>query len=656
MILTDQQIRLMISDILLEGFKDDQRWLIEKYPDHINALNQLQPKWISWLTARFGENPTREEIHPFEEALDTVQKFAKRDTALSEKYKSNNSFRSVVDQRFPVDARSWTTPADSTTMSVDDMELILGLSERKKPSIETDLSKNQSQFESDRIGKVGPWNLWMPTTMEHSCEIAQYDPLTQLPKTTWCTARTSGSNLFYYYVGRQEESVILFYIIKDEPSEKEDWLSVGFLNGKPILDGKSGGLSVDRENKGLKPETLSQILGPDYGAIMSILNKKAAEMQGKHPAQQMVRDAAKDVNLYKKMLAGKSKDEAHEMKTMIFKLPDVAPEILEIGIADPNEYFRSLAASNKNLTREQMEKLAATAPRESNTVYNLSMNPYIDVDVLIKMFPNLGDYARARVLARDDIPVDMIRDEINKIASVGYTDKYYEIVNSVISNPLTPTDVLQTIMDSSIGKEKSNVHMTEIARNPNASTEQLDFLFNYHPRSKILAIMHPNISQDKLTAALENKEDKELQILALANPNVPVDILVSMISKPKLPDKVRTILLKNPSLPPAALKAEFMRILKKDDITSDDHGAFMLIGMNPNTPVDLLKTLARMSPSSKMGVANNKNAPDEILQMIIDGRATEDTKKDARKNLARRAKARAKMNEAMSRVIRRLLR
>ena len=168
--------------------------------------------------------------------------------------------------------------------------------------------------------------------------------------------------------------------------------------------------------------------------------------------------------------------------------------------------------------------------------------------------------------------------------------------------------------------------------------------------------MHPNISQDKLTAALENNNDKELQTTALANPNVPVDVLVSMISKPKLPDQVRTILLKNPSLPPAALKAEFMRILKKDDITSDDQRAFFFIGNHPNTPVDLLKTLARMSPSSKMGVANNKNAPDEVLQMIIDGRAAEGTKEDARRNLDARAKARAKMNETMTRVIRRLLR
>lgn len=282
------------------------------------------------------------------------------------------------------------------------------------------------------------------------------------------------------------------------------------------------------------------------------------------------------------------------------------------------------------------------------------MNPYTEVDVLIKMFPNLGDYAQARVLARDDIPADMIRDTISKIATAGYTAKDYDVVNSVISNPLTPTDVLQTIMDSSIGKE--NVHISEIARNPNASTEQLDFLFNFNPRARKLAIMHPNISQDKLTAALENNNDKELQILALSNPNVPVDVLVSMISKPKLPDQVQTILLKNPSLPPAALKAEFMRILKKDDITSDDQRAFFFIGNHPNTPVDLLKTLARMSPSSKMGVANNKNAPDEVLQMIIDGRAAEGTKEDARRNLDARAKARAKMNETMTRVIRRLLR
>ena len=46
-----------IDEILLEGFKDDQRYLIEKYPDHAADLQELQPKWIDWLIDRFGESP-----------------------------------------------------------------------------------------------------------------------------------------------------------------------------------------------------------------------------------------------------------------------------------------------------------------------------------------------------------------------------------------------------------------------------------------------------------------------------------------------------------------------------------------------------------------------------------------------------------------------
>ena len=48
-------------------------------------------------------------------------------------------------------------------------------------------------------------------------KIAQQDiPLidTKEPKTTWCTARTKGSNLFYHYISRGNILAFLFYIIK----------------------------------------------------------------------------------------------------------------------------------------------------------------------------------------------------------------------------------------------------------------------------------------------------------------------------------------------------------------------------------------------------------------------------------------------------------
>jgi hypothetical protein len=85
MTLSRSKLHLLVERVLLEGFKDDQRYLAEKHPDHAQDLESLPPKWISWLTARFGERPKTEEIHPFEDAIVTIKSFSNRDVANGEK-------------------------------------------------------------------------------------------------------------------------------------------------------------------------------------------------------------------------------------------------------------------------------------------------------------------------------------------------------------------------------------------------------------------------------------------------------------------------------------------------------------------------------------------------------------------------------------------
>ena len=87
---------IIFKSLLFEGFKDDQRYLIEKYPQEQSKLSQLQPKWIGWLISRFGENPKFAETHPFEDALVTIQNFAKKDVAVGDKSKSNEQFKTEI--------------------------------------------------------------------------------------------------------------------------------------------------------------------------------------------------------------------------------------------------------------------------------------------------------------------------------------------------------------------------------------------------------------------------------------------------------------------------------------------------------------------------------------------------------------------------------
>ena len=240
--ISELQLRQLISSLLIEGPEQDRQSLIAKYPDSEDRLRSLPIKFVSWLWDRFGDNARQEEIHPFEDAIVTVVSFATADAAIAAKWKSNEQFKKAVEEAFP--GRRWTTPTDIRTMTVDEMETIFGLHQRKKQRF--DVQKEDRSFEGDKVGKVGTWNLWMPTTRENSCKIAGYDPITLQPKTTWCTARTSGSNLFYNYIGGSGQDITLFYVIKDNPKSDDDWLSVGFVNGKPVLKGHYGGLSVNR--------------------------------------------------------------------------------------------------------------------------------------------------------------------------------------------------------------------------------------------------------------------------------------------------------------------------------------------------------------------------------------------------------------------------
>jgi hypothetical protein len=75
MLISELSLRSLIREMLIiEGYKDDQRALIEKYPDSATTINQLKPKWIGWLASRFLVEPLT-EVHPFEDAIVTVKLF-----------------------------------------------------------------------------------------------------------------------------------------------------------------------------------------------------------------------------------------------------------------------------------------------------------------------------------------------------------------------------------------------------------------------------------------------------------------------------------------------------------------------------------------------------------------------------------------------------
>jgi hypothetical protein len=508
--LTETQIRSIISELILEGYKDEQRFLQEKYPELSNEIGRLGPKYIAWLVARYGENPSREEIEPIRDAIVTIVNFARKDAGIGEKYRANEQFRSSVDEAFPLDTRSWQTPNDISSMTSEVIERILGLSERKKQRFGLDKS---TDVERDRVGKVGPWNLWMPSTRERSCKIAQYDPVTLAPKTTWCTARTSGSNLFYSYVGRAGADMTLFYIIKDNPTDTQDWLSVGFVNGSPSLDGGDGGISVDRENVGLTSKRLKSILGSYHDEIMARLTDRNRELGGQHPAHQKIKDAAKSVDALKYLTGGLSADEAADLSMRILDEPNVAPEVLAALADDRDEQVRRLVAKNTSTPAGALMKLADDS--EWKVRKSAAQNLSTPVEALMKLASDKRSDVAVGVAQNPSIPADVLR----QMAS----SRDLSVIRALSKNTSAPSDVLVQLMDANGPHARDGVMRQNIAMNPSTPPDVLR-QFAEDPWLRQVIPSNPSTPPDILEQLADDINWIIRNYVAL-NPSTPVNVL-----------------------------------------------------------------------------------------------------------------------------------
>jgi hypothetical protein len=555
-----RNLRLIIESLLLEGVKDD---LIELYPDHAQDIKLLQPKWFGWLNARFGKNPSKEETHPFADALETVKAFSMKDSAISAKYKTNEQFKTAVDEAFPPESRSWENPSDPSNMTVDEMETILSLSERKKQRFEV----KTTAVENDRIGKVGPWNLWLPSSRDNSCYIAGYDPETMQPKTTWCTARMSGSNLFYSYASNPK--LILFYVIKDDAIDYKDRLSIGFMNGKPVLEGKYGGLSVDATNKGLTDKILREILGSHYEGVMKVLEDKVKESKGVSPYGEKFAEAARSVEAFKGMTTGLSKDEQADLISQILKEKKISDEV----------YL--YCAQNKH------PKVVDNLMRSNAPAYVKKKVAESDDPVVMK-----------RTVHSEFFPEENFRKLFN--IAIKNPGEYWEALKEMSSNKNTPEDVLEKLADVDI--DDTNRIQTKLARNPSVPHNILTKLFD---------------------RALNGKERINISIIAaiVANPGASSDILKKMFeirSKFSSPEDMTVRIAGNPSTPEEILRKIMDGEEPRQNGKKRSLSASLALAGNPAIPNDILDTLVNEGNIHVLyAVVSNPATSESLLKKII---------------------------------------
>jgi len=637
MLISESHLRSIIfKSLLLEGFVDDQRSLIEKYPQAQAALLQLQPVWISWLASRFGVNATITDIHPFNEVIESVASFAKVFDSVAAKWKSNEEFRKNVEEFLP--NRAWKkldiTPQTIPLLTSDEMETLKGLATREKQHFKINVS--EEEMESDRVGKVGSWNLWMPTTRERSCKIAGYDPVTLKPKTTWCTARMAGSNLFYSYIGSTEEEITLFYIIKDNPAGDDDWLSVGFVNGKPSMGQGDGAVSVDRKNAELTLKRLKSILGSHYNEIINQLKERNRKLGGRHPARQKIVDAAQSHEALRYLVTGVSKDDALDLKAGVLREPKIDLSVLSTLATDPDKRVRALVARDPNTPLDILSDLSTDV--DSSVRVQVDSNPNTPPDIRRALSTDVDSRVRVQVASNPNTPPDILSDLSTDVDS--------SVRVRVASNPNTPPDILRALstdVDSSV--------RVQVASKPNTPLDILRALStDVDSRVRALVASKPNTPLDILRAL--STDEAEVKIRLAVNPNTPIDILRTFSAD--LNKHLTSSLAQNPNTPPDILRALSTEYASAEYDVFDDSpkGTRVFLASNPNTPPDVLRALSTDTYDIrvKYEVAKNLNTPPVVLRALLaQGGRDQNVKYFARDTLERLSKA---QNEGL---IRRLI-
>jgi len=340
--------KILLESLLLESRKTrewiktqpepDQAPLLAAYNEGLTVLDQL-----SWIQKTRGTEPIQDVVP------DVIRFFDPQVQAIVRE----NGFQTSLNRR--------------TYPTVNDLRRVISqvdalIDSRKEAKTTPAIRPFDDPYHVDRLGQVGPWTILMPRTVTGSvsCDISGND-------TSWCTTKSRGQNLFISYVGREDKDVILFYVMDynrtpDDPyqhrmkacmANNDSRLSIGFVGGQPVLDGQSGGLSVDAGNNGLTEEILRSQdgLGQYYDQIMAILMAEAQVVGINHPAKVEMRKAATDI-LHLKSIIKNYEEEARVdfLEQILDYKGKMSPEVAEfIFLYRPDFLFNALRAGSHYL-------------------------------------------------------------------------------------------------------------------------------------------------------------------------------------------------------------------------------------------------------------------------------------------------------------------
>ena len=513
-------LKQLILEVLDEG-KQERKWVKlqpeEEQESWLSAEQQgLKLSDLAWIKkVRGGE--------PIEDIIGDVLYFRKQD--IQKKLKDNGFETNLSTKHYK---------------SVTDLRRLLMDTQEADDLDSKDDNALQDSNQVQTLGKVGKWSILMPITQRGSiaCDISTKD-------TTWCTTKSKGQNLFYSYVGRKDEDIILFYVMDYSRTpnltgkDADARLSIGFLNGQPVLKGQSGGLSVNAENNGVTEAGLRAYLGSDYDRIMSILQDKANEVGTDHPAKLMLKKAAQNPRLLKKLVKDYKPEEKLDFYNQVLEQEDISPGVLLFLSRDESIEIRQIVAKNPSTPPEALLVLSKDEAIIIRRI--VAENQNTPIQVLLDLSKDKVVGVRSSVASNPNTPTEAL-------LVLSKNKDRRTIRKSLAKNPSTPPEALLVL-----AKDEDDEVKESVAENPNTSLEALLVLaedWNRYVRMSVIS--NPN-TPPEILLALSKDESKLVREDVASSPNTPLEALLALANDRS--GDVRTRVAKNPNTPPEVLLA-----------------------------------------------------------------------------------------------------
>lgn len=427
------KLGIKLYKLILGILQSNPRVSLSEFSDKMNEIKALPVKYQEWLTSRFGIDAKAKDAHPLGDCLPILQEYSEKEEGIFTKYTNDETFKNSV-----VNIFRDKSPRDIILFSSDELLNIIDLYLADTLTIgATERKKLLTLPVEDKIGQVGDWEVWAPSSQQNSCAIARVDPKTLDPLTTWCTARTKSQNLFYNY---NDGTRMLFYVIKKNPVSDNDWLSVGFNDGQPVFRG-SGTESVNRANQGLTPNSLREILGNSYDDIMNMMTEENVKLNGSSPAYKKIIEAANDIKTYHDFIKDKSDEDLALIKRVAAE-NTTSQEVLEelLNQADDNILHLIIENTNKNNKFENIQKKILQSNPDNISIKEKIARSSSIQDVLMELAENDLNYIRCEVATNINAN--------EKILELLANDKDDYVKINLVKNPNITENIEKILIES----------------------------------------------------------------------------------------------------------------------------------------------------------------------------------------------------------------